>query len=159
MADPYKPQPDLEQAEDEQPLGPEMGSADDAEFEHDEDERDDRGRFTHGNTAHLKRDKAVVARKAEERKRAMILRSQILDIMNDPNATIPLKDFDGEKRRVPIARAVAMHMIYSAMKGNGTAMRSLMEVAGEPDAESQTSDVVIIRVPRGGYNDQQGDPQ
>lgn len=125
----------------------------------DSEIQDAAGRFVPGNSAYLRRDKAAMEERREQRKRAMVLRTAILDLLHDQSATIPMKDLDGVSKRVPITEALAKQLVLSAMKGNGAAIRGLLTVAAEAHDEDQSSDVVIIRVPRGGYNDHQGDTE
>lgn len=111
--------------------------------------RDEAGRFLPGhNYSQAKRPNQT-----EDRRRRRIFADAMLDVLNDPKASIPMKNTEGELERVPIARAVAMQTVLNAMKGNGAAIRALLTIAGGEESVDSAGDTVVIRFARGGYMD------
>lgn len=113
------------------------------------DDRDSKGRFKKGNKAGPKE----IPNAKRDRARSRIFREAILDYLNDPRATIPAKDEAGNEIRLPVSKAVARATVLNAAKGNGAAIRALLQVAGGGDDEDTRAETVIIRVARGGYSD------
>ena len=111
--------------------------------------RDEAGRFMPGHSyGPTSYPNATV-----ERRRNRVFREAMLDVLNDPKATLPMKGPDGQEQRVPIAKAVAMQTIANAMKGNGAAIRAIVQIAGTEESVDSAGDTVVIRFARGGYMD------